>query len=231
MKKGRVVVAMSGGVDSSVAAYLLRRDGYEVVGITMKLWDEDLSEVSNRSNTCCSLEDVEDARRVCQIIGAPHYVMDFQKEFHEHVIDYFSSEYQKGRTPYPCLACNDKIKFDFLMRNADALGFDYVATGHYARLSRGSEGVRLLKGLDNSKDQSYVLFNLRPYQINRLLLPVGWYDKIEIRKLAKDAGLPVADKPDSQDICFIPQGDYRSFLTKELSPSPGGIVGKFLVGE
>ncbi len=224
MKKGRVVVAMSGGVDSSVAAYLLRRDGYEVVGITMKLWDEDLSEVSNRSNTCCSLEDVEDARRVCQIIGAPHYVMDFQKEFHEHVIDYFSSEYQKGRTPYPCLACNDKIKFDFLMRNADALGFDYVATGHYARLSRGSEGVRLLKGLDNSKDQSYVLFNLRPYQINRLLLPVGWYDKIEIRKLAKDAGLPVADKPDSQDICFIPQGDYRSFLTKELSPSPGEIV-------
>ena len=112
---------------------------------------------------------MEDARRVCQIIGAPHYVMDFQKEFHEHVIDYFSSEYQKGRTPYPCLACNDKIKFDFLMRKADALGFDYVATGHYARLSRGSEGVRLLKGLDNSKDQSYVLFN--PVSYTHLTLP------------------------------------------------------------
>ena len=224
MKKGRVVVAMSGGVDSSVAAYLLAREGYEVVGITMKLWDEDLSVGSNRSNGCCSLEDVEDARRVCQIIGAPHYVMDFQKEFQEHVIDYFSSEYQKGRTPYPCLACNDKIKFDFLMRKADTLGFDFVATGHYARLSRGSEGVRLLKGLDNSKDQSYVLFNLRPSQISRLMLPVGWYDKVEIRQLAKDAGLPVADKPDSQDICFIPQGDYRSFLSKELNPSPGEIV-------
>ena len=224
MKKGRVVVAMSGGVDSSVAAYLLKRDGYEVVGITMKLWDEDLSDGPTRSNGCCSLEDVEDARRVCQIIGAPHYVMDFQNEFRTHVIDYFSSEYQKGRTPYPCLACNDKIKFDFLMRKADALGFDYVATGHYARLKSDHKGTKLLKGLDNSKDQSYVLFNLRPYQVDRLMLPVGWYDKAEIRKLAKGAGLPVADKPDSQDICFIPQKDYRSFLSKQLNPSPGDIV-------
>ena len=224
MKKGRVVVAMSGGVDSSVAAYLLKRDGYDVVGITMKLWDEDLSDGPPRSNGCCSVEDVEDARRVCQIIGAPHYVMDFQKEFQTHVIDYFSSEYQKGRTPYPCLACNDKIKFDFLMRKADALGFDYVATGHYARLRSDPNGTKLLKGLDNSKDQSYVLFNLRPYQVERLMLPLGWYDKADIRKLAKAAGLPVADKPDSQDICFIPQNDYRSFLSTQLTPSPGDIV-------
>ena len=224
MNKGRVVVAMSGGVDSAVAACLLKAEGYDVVGVTMKLWNDDMPEAPRYSKGCCSVEDVEDARRVCQIIGAPHYVMDFQREFQTHVIDYFCSEYQRGRTPLPCLACNDKIKFDFLMKKADALEMQYVATGHYARLDSSNGRSRLLRGVDPMKDQSYVLFNLQPRQIQRLLLPVGWYSKAAIRDIAREAGLPVADKPDSQEICFIPQNDYRSFLAERFQSVSGDIV-------
>ncbi|MBI2856156.1 MAG: tRNA 2-thiouridine(34) synthase MnmA [Chloroflexi bacterium] len=224
MSKGKVVVAMSGGVDSSVAAYLLKAQGYDVVGVTMKLWDQEQPDSPAYSKGCCTIDDVVDARRVCQIIGAPHYVMSFQREFQAHVIDYFVAEYQRGRTPYPCLACNDKIKFDFLMMKAEALGFDYVATGHYARLDTSDGRPRLLRGLDPAKDQSYVLFNLRPHQARRLLLPIGQYAKSEIRNMARNAGLPVADKPDSQEICFIPQNDYRAFLAERFTPTPGEIV-------
>lgn len=227
MSKGKVVVAMSGGVDSSVAACLLKAEGYEVVGVTMKLWDDEEAESrrpAGQFKGCCTLDDIEDARRVCQIIGAPHYVMSFQQEFQAHVIDYFCDEYLRGRTPHPCLACNDKIKFDFLMKKAAALDIDYIATGHYARLDASNDRMRLLKGIDATKDQSYVLFNLRPHQAERLLLPVGWRSKKEIRDIARAEGLPVADKPDSQEICFIPQNDYRAFLAQRFPPTPGEIV-------
>lgn len=224
MLKPRVVVAMSGGVDSSVAACLLKTDGYDVVGVTMKLWNDDKSVGDIYSKGCCTLEDVEDARRVCQIIGVPHYVMNFQKEFKEHVIDYFVSEYQKGRTPHPCLACNDKIKFDFLLNKSKALGIDYVATGHYARLEHNEDVTRLRMGIDQAKDQSYVLFNLKPYQSKNLLLPIGSYTKTEIRGIAREFNLPVATKPDSQEICFIPMNDYRAFIAERSFSRPGDIV-------
>ena len=224
VSKGKVMVAMSGGVDSSVAACLLKSQGYDVVGVTMKLWSNDRPESLGRSRGCCTLEDVEDARRVCQIIGAPHYVMSFQDEFRAHVIDYFVAEDRRGRTPHPCLACNDKIKFDFLMSRANALDVQYIATGHYARIDSSGGCARLLRGVDASKDQSYVLFGLRPGQIRHLMLPVGGYDKSQIRNIARDAGLPVADKPDSQEICFIPDNDYRAFLAERSTPTPGEIV-------
>ena len=222
--KGRVIVAMSGGVDSSVAALLLKRQGYDVVGVTMRLWSVEDPNAPALNKRCCSVEDVDDARRVCQVIGAPHYVMNFEREFQQHVVDYFVREYDRGRTPHPCLACNDRIKFDFLLRRAMFLGADHVATGHYARIRRGEDGFRLLTGADGSKDQSYVLFTLRQRELERLLLPIGEYPKSEVRELAAEAGLPVADKPDSQEICFIPSGDYRKFVGERVKPRAGEMV-------
>ena len=224
MNKGRVIVAMSGGVDSSVAALLLKKQGYEVIGVTMRLSTVERDDLPRLGKMCCSVEDVEDARRVCQVIGAPHYFMNFEREFQRHVVDYFVREYDRGRTPHPCLACNDKIKFDFLLRRAMFLDADYIATGHYARIRQNSGGLKLLKGTDSNKDQSYVLFTLRQRELSRLLLPVGEYRKDKIRELAAQAGLPVAQKPDSQDICFIPDGDYRKFVGGRAKPKPGDIV-------
>ena len=224
MSKGRVIVAMSGGVDSSVAALLLKQQGYEVIGVTMRLWTVEREDVPAASKRCCSVEDVEDARRVCQAIDAPHYFLNFERDFQQHVVDYFVQEYDRGRTPHPCLACNDKIKFDFLLRRAMFVDADYIATGHYARIRGNGEGMRLFRGVDDGKDQSYVLFTLGQAELRRLLLPIGEYAKGDIRRIAAEGGLPVADKPDSQEICFIPDGDYRKFVGERVKPKPGDFV-------
>ena len=158
-------MAMSGGVDSSVAALLLKEQGYEVIGVTMRLWTLEREDLPPLSKRCCSVEDVEDARRVCQVIGVPHYVQNYERQFQQHVVDYFVQEYDRGRTPHPCLACNDKIKFDFLLRRAMFLDADYVATGHYARICSDGGRLKLLKGIDEAKDQSYVLFTLKQPQL------------------------------------------------------------------
>jgi tRNA-specific 2-thiouridylase len=220
----KVVVAMSGGVDSSVAALLLQQQGYDVVGVTMKLYNLEGSDLPANYQGCCTLDDVEDARSVCRRLGIPHYVLNTQREFQSHVVDYFTSEYQLGRTPHPCIACNDKIKFSHLMERAAVLDADYIATGHYAQIERSPDGIVLKKAVDASKDQSYVLFGMGQEQLSRTLMPVGVYPKNEIRQMAEDAGLLIAAKPDSQDICFIPSGDYKSFLKQRITTVPGDIV-------
>ena len=224
MDRRRVVVAMSGGVDSSVAALLLAQAGYEVIGVTLRLWTLDRPHAAPMSRSCCSVEDIDDARRVCQAIGARHYVVNAEREFRARVVDYFFAEYERGRTPHPCIACNDRIKFDFLLERSLQLGADAVATGHYARIAESDGLWRLLRARDPRKDQSYVLFGLGQEQLRRLLFPIGDLPKEETRRLAAEAGLPVAGKPDSQEICFVPQGDYRELLSRWMQPAPGEIV-------
>ena len=216
---------MSGGVDSAVAALLLHRRGFDVVGITMRLWSAGMDGIPDHQG-CCSIEDIEDARRVCQAIGVPHYVLNLQKEFRRYVVDYFIAEYRRGRTPHPCLACNDRIKFDYLLHRARAIGVKYVATGHYARIVEDpiTGSFRLLRGVETSKDQSYVLFTLTQAQLRHLLLPIGHYSKDEVRRVAREGGLHLADKRDSQDICFIPSGNYRQFMRTQATPEPGELV-------
>ena len=224
MTREKVVVAMSGGVDSSVAALLLKEQGYDTVGVTMKLYDIDGDDVPAYYRGCCTIDDVEDARMVCHRLDMPHYVFNVQREFQAFVVDYFCSEYQRGRTPHPCIACNDRIKFSFLLERARYLGASYIATGHYARIDIREDGFSLLKGLDPGKDQSYVLYGMGQKELSHTLVPVGWYPKDEIRGMAEKAGFPNAAKPDSQDICFIPGGDYREFLKQRVTPRPGRIV-------
>ena len=210
----RVLLGMSGGVDSSVAGYLLREQGYDVIGATMKVWPQDC--ISRAEDKCCGPQAVADARAVAHSLGIPHYVVDEADQFERTVIDYFTSEYQAGRTPNPCVMCNEKLKFGNLWGKAEALGCDFIATGHYAIIEHHRDRAVLRKGIDPRKDQSYFLFSLRQPQLRRALTPLGTMRKPEIRKIARSLGLKVADKIDSQEICFVPGNDYRAFLRSHL---------------
>lgn len=224
MSKGKVVVAMSGGVDSSVAAGLLVRAGYEVTGITMRLYTEERDDLPEANRSCCGVEAVDDAQGVAQVLGIPYYLLNFERAFQTHVIDYFLDEYARGRTPIPCLACNQYLKFDVLLQRAMALGADYVATGHYARVRERDGRYELLRGVDRWKDQSYFLYTLGQAELARTLLPVGGMTKDETRAAAAELGLPVADKAESQEICFIPDNNYRRFVAERLPVPPGELV-------
>jgi tRNA-specific 2-thiouridylase len=212
--KQRVLLGMSGGVDSSVAGYLLREQDYEVVGVTMKVWPQDC--ISRAEDKCCGPQAVADARAVAHALGIPHYVVDEADQFERVVIDYFASEYQAGRTPNPCVMCNEKLKFGNLGSKARALGCDYIATGHYAIIEHHADRAVLRKGVDPRKDQSYFLFSLRQQQLRRALTPLGTMTKPQIREIAHSLGLKVADKIDSQEICFVPGNDYKAFLRSHL---------------
>lgn len=221
----KALIAMSGGVDSSVAAYLMKEAGYDCIGVTMKLYDnEDIG--MEREKTCCSLSDIEDARSVCVKLGIPYYVFNFKDDFKEKVIDNFISCYQNGMTPNPCIECNRHLKFEHLYKRAKVLHCDVIVTGHYAKITHDEQGYHLLKGVDDSKDQSYVLYSLTQEQLANTCFPLGDYSKTEIRKIAEEQGFFNAHKHDSQDICFIPDGDYMSFIEKTTGKKsePGDFV-------
>lgn len=222
-KKGRALVAMSGGVDSSVAAMLLKDEGYEVTGVSMNL----LSCHRLETTTCCSAEDRRDAADVCRQLGVPHHVVDYRAEFKDKIIDPFVEEYLKGRTPSPCILCNEHMKFQMLFEEAVRLDADFVATGHYSRIVEDDLGFHLLKGRDESKDQSYFLFILGQRELSKLLFPVGGFSKQEVRDYASERGIRTHEKPESQEICFVPNDDYVSYIEEVAGDrimGPGNFV-------
>lgn len=213
MSKAKVVVGMSGGVDSSVAAWLLKEQGYEVIGVTMQIWQDEDNQIQEENGGCCGLSAVEDARRVAWDLEIPYYVMNFKEEFKSNVINYFVDEYQKGRTPNPCIACNRYVKWESLLKRSMDIGAEFIATGHYAQIEKLENGrFALKKSVTAAKDQTYALYNLTQFQLSHTLMPVGAYSKDQIRELAKGLHLEVAHKPDSQEICFIPDHDYAGFI-------------------
>lgn len=228
MKGKKVVVGMSGGVDSSVAAYLLKKQGYEVIGVTMQIWQDENHFTQEENGGCCGLSAVDDARRVAERLEIPYYVMNFKREFKEKVMDYFTAEYLRGRTPNPCIACNRYVKWESLLQRSLEIGADYIATGHYARVEQLRNGRFAIKNsVTAKKDQTYALFNLTQEQLSHTLMPVGAYTKEEIRAIAEEIGLMVAHKKDSQEICFIPDNDYAGFIDREcgrMVPPPGNFV-------
>lgn len=212
----KVVVGMSGGVDSSVAAYLLKEQGYDVIGVTMQIWQDEEQAAQEENGGCCGLSAVDDARRAAAALEIPYYVMNFKKEFKENVIDYFVEEYQNGRTPNPCIACNRYVKWESLLQRSLSIGAEYIATGHYARVVQLENGrYTLRRSATLAKDQTYALYNLTQEQLKRTLMPVGKYTKDEVRAIAEKINLRIANKPDSQDICFVPDGDYAAYIEEE----------------
>ena len=218
--KGKVLVAMSGGIDSTVAALMLHKDGYEVIGITMKTWDyaTSVGTTGKKETGCCNLDSFNDARQAAVQHGFPHFILDIRDEFGDAVIDNFVEEYLAGRTPNPCVMCNTHIKWRALLKRADALGCDFIATGHYATVHQHTNGRYFIrKGIDDTKDQSYVLWGLQQDLLSRTLLPLGTYHKTEIRQMAHDFGYPeLAKKSESYEICFVPDNDYRGFLKRKV---------------
>ncbi len=219
MSKGRVMLGMSGGVDSSVAAAVLKEQGYEVVGVTMQIWPDMQEEVRQTQGGCCSLSAVDDARRVADKLGINYYVLNFKDVFQEKVIDYFTEEYLKGRTPNPCIACNRFVKFETMLMKAVSMGMDYIATGHYARIMYDNPTGRYLlkKSATDQKDQTYALYTMTQEQLSRTLFPIGEFEKDQVRAMARELELSVASKPDSQEICFVDDNNYGRYISENTN--------------
>ncbi|GAB3557548.1 tRNA 2-thiouridine(34) synthase MnmA [Spirosoma fluminis] len=231
-KHGRILVAMSGGIDSSLAAVMLHDEGYEVIGMTMKTWDYASSGGTKKETGCCSLDSINDARNIAVSLGFPHYILDIRNEFGDYVIDHFTGEYIEGRTPNPCVLCNTHIKWDALLRRADRLDCEFIATGHYANIRSENDRYVISKGVDTLKDQSYVLWGVSQESLSRTKLPLGHLRKSEIREMAKDRGfIELVTKSESYEICFVPDNDYRGFLKRRVPGLEAEVAGGNFVME
>ena len=231
-KHGRILVAMSGGIDSSLAAVMLHEQGYEVIGMTMKTWDYASSGGSKKETGCCSLDSINDARSIAVELGFPHYILDIREEFGDYVIDHFTGEYLEGRTPNPCVLCNTHIKWDALLKRADRLDCEFIATGHYANMQFNDGRHYVSKGIDSWKDQSYVLWGVSQESLRRTKLPLGYLHKSEIREMARERNfIDLVNKAESYEICFVPDNDYRGFLKRRIPGLEAEVAGGNFVYE